>query len=298
MEETKNCLNCGTALQDKYCSQCGQKDIDPNPALNELLGEFFAELFTLDSRLFRTLKTMVLSPGQVTKDYNAGRRTRYVPLMKLYLGISFLFFLLMALGDSPFLRYSNSGDGDKDGSSITVTTPQPEAEKKTGTNALEPNTIKPLKIETAPSASDEEKFVVNTINKSNKSSAEIKQSILKNLHYLMFFLMPVFALMTKILYRRFDSLYAHHLVFSVHLHTFSFSALALVSLVALSGIKLLTDIVSLLSLSIPVYLFLALRRLFGQSRAKTVFKVMLLCIFYNIFMVIGFLTLLAVALLF
>lgn len=92
----KACKNCGTPLEARYCPECGQRDIDLERPLHELLGEALRETLDVDGRLARTLWAMVRRPGLVTSEYLAGRRKRYSPPFRLYLIISLLFFLLTA----------------------------------------------------------------------------------------------------------------------------------------------------------------------------------------------------------
>jgi hypothetical protein len=91
-----SCKNCGTPLEARYCHECGQRDIDLQRPLPELLGEALRETLDVDGRLARTLWTLLRRPGLVTSEYLAGRRRHYSPPFRLYLVISLLFFLLTA----------------------------------------------------------------------------------------------------------------------------------------------------------------------------------------------------------
>lgn len=99
------CLNCGHALSGPFCSQCGQEAKEPVPRLRDLLGDVFEEFFKLDAKVFRTVKSLVLHPGQLTAEYANGRRADYVAPFKLYFTTSFLFYLMMQVS------------GDRDASS-------------------------------------------------------------------------------------------------------------------------------------------------------------------------------------
>ena len=53
----------------------------------------FHELLDIDGRLVRTLKSMLLKLGLLSKEYCAGKRMKYTPPLRLYIVISFIFLL-------------------------------------------------------------------------------------------------------------------------------------------------------------------------------------------------------------
>lgn len=92
------CKNCDTSLEPgfSFCPQCGQRDIDLERPLHELLGEAVRESLDVDGRAVRTLWTLLRRPGVLTSEFLAGRRRLYSPPVRLYLVISVLFFVLAA----------------------------------------------------------------------------------------------------------------------------------------------------------------------------------------------------------
>lgn len=86
------CLDCATPVNTPYCPECGQKVGPPRRRFRALLAEFFSESFALDGRFLRTLRPLLLRPGTLTREYNAGRRTRYMTPIRLYLLSAFLLF--------------------------------------------------------------------------------------------------------------------------------------------------------------------------------------------------------------
>jgi hypothetical protein len=102
----------------------------------------------------------------------------------------------------------------------------------------------------------------------------------------LFFLLPLMALVLSILYPLSKRYYVEHLLFVVHYHAFIFLALIfeitfmrLVSLLALSDI-ISTVLVFAISIYIAVYLYKAMRRVYGQGRWVTVLKFILLLFSY------------------
>lgn len=90
------CAACGAALDGAFCSACGQERTAPD----DLLLSHFArraaeEVFDLDSRLLRTLRALVTRPGELTREFVAGRRRCYFGPFKLFLGVSLVYFVLV-----------------------------------------------------------------------------------------------------------------------------------------------------------------------------------------------------------
>lgn len=90
----EKCLNCGTMLIDVYCHQCGQKDIPRRQTLSELLSNFISSFWSYEGKFFRTTKLLITSPGFLATEYNAGRRESYYHPARMYVFISFVFFLV------------------------------------------------------------------------------------------------------------------------------------------------------------------------------------------------------------
>ncbi|NWJ52352.1 MAG: DUF3667 domain-containing protein [Bacteroidetes bacterium] len=91
------CLNCETPLrpEDNYCPNCGQKNDSHKIPVKHLFVEFIEDLFHFDTKLWNTLKASFTKPGKITLDYLEGKRARYVPPVKFYVFVSFIFFLLL-----------------------------------------------------------------------------------------------------------------------------------------------------------------------------------------------------------
>lgn len=89
-----NCLNCGTAVQANFCSQCGQDTAAHMPSAMEFLHEFVGHYVALENKLLKTLSLLLFRPGRLTRDYLEGKRVRYVLPLRLYLTLSVIFFAL------------------------------------------------------------------------------------------------------------------------------------------------------------------------------------------------------------
>jgi Protein of unknown function (DUF3667) len=164
------CRNCQTQLEEVFCPNCGQKDVDLERPLVDLVGEVLRETLDIDGRAWRTLRTLVRHPGVLTSEYLAGRRRWYTPPLRLYLVISVTFFVLVAWLASQGVL-------------------------------LDPGQTR------------------------EADAASQAQFMSDELPRLMFALLPIFALLIKIVFP--GRLYFDHIIFSVHLHSAAYVVLAL-----------------------------------------------------------------------
>ncbi|HXB30976.1 MAG TPA: DUF3667 domain-containing protein [Puia sp.] len=90
----KNCLNCGAYVEERYCTHCGQENVEIKESFRHLIGHFFSDLTHYDSKFFITLKDLLFKPGFLTNEYLAGRRANYLHPIRMYVFVSFLYFLV------------------------------------------------------------------------------------------------------------------------------------------------------------------------------------------------------------
>lgn len=63
MQNQTTCLNCGTGVEGRYCSDCGQAVHEPRGPLFGLGRELFSTVFDFDSRFLRSIGTLLSRPG-------------------------------------------------------------------------------------------------------------------------------------------------------------------------------------------------------------------------------------------
>jgi len=114
------CTNCDADLRGQYCAICGQRARNRMISLWELIREASDVLTSLDSRLWRTLGLLMFRPGFLTEDYLLGRRARYIPPLRLFLGCSLLFFFLLAIGARYGLEGGVVDGGDEPGVNFQI----------------------------------------------------------------------------------------------------------------------------------------------------------------------------------
>jgi Protein of unknown function (DUF3667) len=90
----KDCLNCGTVVQGKYCQHCGQENVVPKETFWHMVTHFFYDITHFDSNFFSTIHHLILKPGFLSRQYMAGKRASYLHPIKMYVFTSAIFFLL------------------------------------------------------------------------------------------------------------------------------------------------------------------------------------------------------------
>ncbi|MCW3796391.1 DUF3667 domain-containing protein [Sphingomonas sp. BN140010] len=92
---TTTCLNCGAALGGSYCASCGQKALIPR-SLAGFAGDLVAGLFNFEGKFWATLPMLAWRPGELTRRYVEGQRSRFISPVALYLFSVFLMFAALS----------------------------------------------------------------------------------------------------------------------------------------------------------------------------------------------------------
>jgi hypothetical protein len=133
------------------------------------------------------------------------------------------------------------------------------------------------------------------LNKGELAITDLYAKFIKYITYSLFILMPIFAFLLMLFYRKRNYYYSEFLVFSIYFHTLLFGAfgflIPLFSFLPIDHKLIYLAVILLIGMSI--YLGLALKRVFGDSTTKTVVKTVLLSAVYAVllFMSIVFLIL-------
>lgn len=301
-----NCLNCGARLSGQYCGQCGQRSRSRLISLWELVSDAFGDLFELDSRLWRTLVPLVLRPGRLTHDYLLGRRARYMPPFRMYLVMSLIFFVVAFFDPSaqlgllfeepqalPTPDATASPDSVPDGVAPEPPADEPAALRLTMDNSGEGGlecSVDPSDVSDLPDwlarrlTAERLQHICERAQLDNGRA--LFNEVIDNVPTALIVLLPLMALVLKALYPLSRRYYVEHLLFVVHFHAFFFLVLALQILFSrLATVAGLPEVVSVLalvatSLYIPVYLFVAMRRVYAQGRFFTVLKYLALVTSY------------------
>ena len=289
------CANCGYERPESFCPRCGQSDRHYARSLGSVILEFLREMFELDSRLLQTLRLLFFKPGSLTREFSRNRRVSFVSPVRLYIFASFLFFLLLSL-------FGNFGEGAviriDDDREDTVTQPSdavapspteerlaafraalpPEQQRRADDILRRPEDDIGRRIILSGAAEEFEEwnwvgrlFALGVIDILHDPSV-VRQRLLANMPIAMFFVLPVLGVVLAIFHLRKKRFYVEHLVFAIHIQTFTFLVYAIALLLPDSGPGSWVRVGCLL---IPYpYFVIALRRYYENgwvlSAAKSV----------------------------
>jgi hypothetical protein len=289
------CQNCESTLMGPFCHFCGQPVRGPIREFISFISDGSAELIRPDSKLARTLLLMFFRPGSLTARYLDGKRVQFVKPVKLYLSLSLLLFLVLNV-DS--MMRDLSGDvrtvvEERKSSTTKKTEAKPEAGDSFQINDegvrfsyrgkpwhAEKN---PLMIESLPSWAN--RWVNEKLRHMDAAARQIENDpgrladrIMANLPTAMFVLLPLFALILKLLYFFKGRLYAEHLLVAVQSHSFMFLAFTVLGLMSITeriwpvleaGFDVLRIVIGAW---IPIYLFWMQKQIYRQGWIMSVIK--------------------------
>jgi hypothetical protein len=92
-----HCEDCGAELHGHYCSNCGQVAVDYRRSFRHVTADVAESFLNWDSKFATTIGLLLIRPGWLTNQFVAGRRTRYLHPLRLYLLVSIAFFLAARL---------------------------------------------------------------------------------------------------------------------------------------------------------------------------------------------------------
>lgn len=326
----KFCLNCGFEVTDRFCPHCGQENIVPEESFGNLVNHFFSDITHYDSKFFVTIRDLILKPGFLTKEYVLGRRARYLNPVRLYVFISFVFFLI-------FLSFSNEDQFEiQQAKGQSILTRQRVADSIRSSlfsrtkgltvltskdsillniaNGLDTNGISGRgtsnfmigpggrvynslqdydSIQSGLSSSKQDKwftrfFIRHALAVKGKYGNRLREVVVYHFYHnvpkIMFLLLPLFALLLKILFNWKKYFYVEHAIFAIHFHSFLF--LLFLATIGLDAIFPNFSFLIIDIFIISIYLILALKNNYNHSFLGSVGKAILVGLFYSIGLVV------------
>jgi hypothetical protein len=248
-----HCLNCGHAVATRFCAECGQENTNYRVSLGRLIGDLIEEVFQLESRLWRTLSALVRRPGLLTREYNAGRRVRYTTPLRLYITTSVVYFFVAAvvppkIQDTAEIKIELSKqDIDID----HLPPPKNWLDKRVRERLGALHKLEPKEV-----------------------SRRMRELLIANTPKVLALLVPLFALLLMIFFRR--RFYVEHLVLALHVHAFAFFSGTLAELTRSGRVE------NLMLLVVCGWGFAAMHTVYEQSWPRTAWKALLVFVVYAI----------------
>ena len=268
------CLNCGAEVERAFCPECGQARIDPDPTLHELGHELAEEFLHWDGKLARSYRALVARPGQLTRDYLAGRRISYISPLRTYLTCSVLFFFLSAL--IPDGQRFDAQGRSVDRGLVKVGRSSPAELAK-----LE------AKAQTKPLV---QRVWLQHLARGLATPSRLEKAVTSSIPKAMFVLVPLFAALLGIGFRSHSRRYPRHLTFALHEH-----AVLFVGLTAMLGSRFIANENGAVALQLlvvcvlAVHLVLATRAVYGRTLGSTLVRLAIVVAMY----LVGFVGVLA-----
>ncbi|MCY3858133.1 MAG: DUF3667 domain-containing protein [Gammaproteobacteria bacterium] len=321
------CPNCGAVRPNAFCGHCGQNSRDYNASLWTVLRDAIGEMFELDGRVVRSLKTIVRRPGQLSLAFAENQRASFVNPFRLFMFTTILWFFLFGITfptpnnrpvaiDSSDLVAQDESQRQRGPIRFNVdfTPEQNESEINVGLETfrsrLEGDRVRKLDDMLASDRSarrlgpvkaiarlfDEhpelplwlQRLMANLVVNAVYSPQQLIGEFIDNLPLMMVVLLPWYAILLMLLFGRGGRRFVHHLVFAIHVHSFSFIVLSIglltpgsASPIDESGWDKAWDLFDqVVFLLLMIHTYLAFRRFYGQGHMRTLVKYFSLGFFY------------------
>lgn len=256
----EHCRNCGAAIDGNYCANCGQETAVALPPAGRFLREAAGRYVALDGRLWRTLGALLFRPGFLTREYLAGRRRRYVRPSRLFVVLSILMFAILGFAIEAPMVIDDSANAHG-ASGRPADAPGDESVGKHLDRGLDIRVDPADAAWLAPILARVDQF--DALSREQKAE-RLRAGILRYAPYAAIGLLPVFALLMKIVYaggrRRHPQRpheYAAHLVFGAHDHAFFFLAMSVAAIVDVPWLR------GMLVLWMIAYAFWSMKAVYG-----------------------------------
>jgi hypothetical protein len=317
----KTCLNCGTAVPDKFCSKCGQENLELKEDFLHMAIHSVGHYFHFESKFFNSIVPLFTKPGFLTKEYFAGKRASHLNPISMYIFISILFFFLFT-ANSNINKRGIMEDIAADENALT------KAEIEEARSVIE-NTVSEKAGDysyallngshATPDSADNQNGVViftnptavgahaeeATIEAADNVVVQSLQTKLRkvmdddlsselfinklwsHLPKMMFILLPLFALILMLVNRKSAKYYVEHLIYSIHVHSFLF---LFASLLIVLGwlLPFASGWLQFAGLMVVVwYIYRSMRNIYSNSRRRTIYKFFLLSFAYSFLLLLS-----------
>lgn len=294
------CANCSTPVSGEFCAHCGQENKVYLRGFHKVLADFLGDLLNFDSRFFGSLWPLFVRPGLLTKEYLAGRRVRFIPPVRMYLFSSLFFFGMVAFWvssgaidlDGEFEQEAAADATKEKAAEVVPAAPaRPDPEDDVGVEASVGAPGLGMQIRDGKTtinldggtdlldgAEDRARHNVEKFQKDKDFRRLLIDRGIGNLPLMMFLLLPIYALLLKLMYIRSGRYYVEHIIYALHTHSFVFLSIGSVLVWVLTapwfGYKAAPPGILVFAFWgwIALYPWFAMKRMYGQGWWKTTIK--------------------------
>jgi len=314
-----DCLNCGATLQGKFCHVCGQENLQIKESFGHMMNHAISDYFHFDQQFFNTLKPLLFKPGKLTNEYMAGKRASYLHPVKMYIFISFIYFVLLFSDKIQSIQSKSAQAHNTElatkADSIVAKNPGLSAEQKNKIYTTYNYSVKKSKDgkgndttyhnlqaltrnlqdtsyeqymlrQSQLPAAERDGFIARYAEKkalkikNQETGSTLLEAFYHDVPKAMFLLLPIFALILKISFRKNKKFYVEHLIYSFHLHCFVFLLFVFIMLIGLIA-PVTWDYLNLVGFAlIAWYFYRSLRVVYNRSSWRTVSKMIGIAISY------------------
>ena len=278
------CTNCEHPFTGNFCPNCGQSIKIYERPFPSIVKEFLGDLFAFDSRFWRSIPALIYKPGTMISEYVGGKHGLYVPPFRLYVFISFIFFLLLEN------LAVNGIEANKD--EIISAISRDSSETKEVNEFAQDNAILHSPVKDT-SVQAEKPEAVNIQINGKDEQAKFKEIISdpakyivrfnKNLSWSFFLLMPLLGFLLWVFFRKNRPYYVPPFLYALQLHTLLFLVLSI-----LIGLQLLFSDQSRfsgiwLTYLLPVHAVAGARKLYSVGWVSAFIRLTFATFLYLIF---------------
>lgn len=298
------CPNCEEEFDNNFdfCPYCGQKNKDIDLHFKHFIHDLLSGAFNINSKFLQTFKLLILHPGRITKEFLAGKRTKYLPPVRIYLIVSLVYFTLLSFFSTDMVKISedekqltlsesyaagDSADASDNLNSVNVDSlsqQEVESNKRDDNSFLVTiNNLDALNdsvIDSLGSEGSIEKGLDKTLKrlKTKEGRKAFTDLFRKFTSFGMFVLMPLTAFIFFLMFYK-GTYYIQHLVFVLHLQSLMYILFVVFNLV-----ELLIDNTFISILNYLVFLFLLviwIKKFYLVSWGRSIWKSIIFLFFYG-----------------
>ena len=236
--------------------------------MREIIYNTVDTIFAFDNKILKTMKYLTFYPGKLTKEFFDGKVIQYVYPAKLFWFMTLLFFAALTFVTSDDIKLIGTG-GDEEQIETTL--------DDINSAILQDTTVG--KEAKAP--------------KPNHDEKAITEKFMSYSPYGILLLVPVFAFILFVFFYKNKNYYSHHLIFSLHAHSFVFFFFTI--LILFEAIVPSIEVDARIYMFVPcIYFIIALYIVYRPKKRNMIWKIPIIMLLYAIIMLVALLLMVAI----